>query len=113
MNLSPRQRLWLILVGSVLALIVLGMALQAINSLRWQLSLLMGGGLADLLLVVLALALGVAVVPLLMPWISALRRRQPAKIPAAESPIAPGDRHEAAERQLQAMTDQASAVHSS
>ena len=102
-NLSPRQRLWLILVGSVLALIVLGMALQAINSLRWQLSLLMGGGLADLLLVVLALALGVAVVPLLMPWISALRRRQPAKIPAAESPIAPGDRHEAAERQLQAI----------
>jgi small GTP-binding protein len=103
LNLSPRQRLWLVLLGSVLVLIVVGMALQALNSLRWQLSLLVGPGLGDLLLLLLAVGLVVGLAPLVWPWIQAWRRRSPSTAPTSAAVAAPGNRHEDAERQLQAI----------
>ena len=63
----------------MLVLIVVGMALQALNSLRWQLSLLVGPGLGDLLLLLLAVGLVVGLAPLVWPWIQAWRRRSPSR----------------------------------
>ncbi|MFM8525872.1 MAG: YcjF family protein [Cyanobacteriota bacterium] len=104
MIVSPRQRLWLILLGSVLTLIVVGLVLQAVNSLRWQLSLLVGSALADLLLLLLVGALLVGVAPLLMAWIQAWRRRPVARDSRPGAPAeVPANRHDAAERQLQAI----------
>ncbi len=103
MTITPRQRLWILLLGSVLVLIVLGMAMQAINSLRWNLSLMVGPGLADLLLLLIAAAGVVLVAPMLLPWIQALRRPPPSPGSADPAPPLVCTRHEAAERQLQAI----------
>lgn len=102
MKLSPRQRLSLGLLGSVLGLFVVGLVIQSINSIRWQLILLVGSGLADLLLLLIALGLVLGGVPLLMPWIQALRRRS-SPAPADQPPTLTGSRHDAAARQLQAI----------
>lgn len=103
MTFTPRQRLWLVLLGAVLALIVIGMAMQAVNTLRWNLSLMVGPGLADLLLLLLSVAAVLLAGPWLLPWLQALRRRPPSPGSVEQAMPVVGNRHEAAERQLQAI----------
>lgn len=105
--MSPRSRLWLLTGALLLAVLVLGVVLQSINSLIWQLSywlpawlvgpvvlLLFGGGLA-------------LVLQLAWPWLRALRTDRLAgqgrRRPGAERLVPPGNRQEAAEQQLAAI----------
>ena len=64
-----RNRLWLLLAGLLAVLVVVGMVLQAINQLMWQLSAVLPYGLVGPVMALLALVLGLVVLQVLWPWL--------------------------------------------
>ena len=68
-----RTRLWLILGGLLVVVVVLSIVMQAINSLIWQLSYWLPGWLVGPILLLLVGALVLALLPLVEPWIRGKR----------------------------------------
>ncbi|MFO7630147.1 MAG: GTP-binding protein [Prochlorococcaceae cyanobacterium] len=102
--MRPRTRLWLLAGGLLLALLVLGMLLQSINSLIWQLSYWLPAWLVGPLLLLLFVGGGGLLLQLAWPWLLALR--QPTRGAGGRGTPAlpaPGNRQEAAEQQLAAI----------
>ena len=115
-------RLWLLAGAGLLGLIGLGMLLQLVNQLTWQLSAVLPYplvGPALLVLVLIVLAGGVQIGwPLLRPWLEPalpawIRNRLPRRPGPGQAsgpaPAAPAtSRREAASRNLEAMFDEIS-----
>ena len=90
-----RTRLWLILGGLLVVVVVLSVVMQAINSLIWQLSYWLPGWLVGPILLLLVGALVLALLPLVEPLIRSKRaKNQPGQ------PLPPSNRQEAARRNL-------------
>ncbi|RCL53504.1 MAG: DUF697 domain-containing protein [Synechococcus sp. MED-G71] len=97
-----RTRLWLLLGGVLLLIIVLSLVLQAVNSLIWQLSYWLPGWLVGPALLLLLALLAMVIYPLLGPMLRSMRREQA----AAAAPQAPRNRQEAARRNLESIEQQ-------
>ena len=97
-----RTRLWLLLGGLLLLIVVLSLVLQAINSLIWQLSYWLPGWLVGPVLLLLLAALAMVLFPLLAPML----RKDQARSTNKGTPAAPGNRQEAARRNLEAIEAQ-------
>ena len=97
-----RTRLWLLLGGLLLLIVVLSLVLQAINSLIWQLSYWLPGWLVGPVLLLLLAALAMVLFPLLAPML----RKDKARSTTKGTPAAPGNRQEAARRNLEAIEAQ-------
>ena len=100
MNL--RQRLWLALALVLAALVVVGVLLQAINNLIWQLSAVLPYGLVAPVLWLLLLAAIMVLGQLLWPWLRMLRGQQVDNGKGAPLP-APSSRRDAARQNLEAI----------
>ena len=104
--MKQRTRLWIALGLLLLALLVLGLVLQAFNQLIWQLSAVLPYGLVGpvaLLLVLAAAALlGQLLWPLLAAWWPG-RRAGAGETSGRPSAPPPANRREAASRQLEAI----------
>ena len=100
MNL--RQRLWLALALVLGALVVVGVLLQAINNLIWQLSAVLPYGLVAPVLWLLLLAAVVGLGQLLWPWLRTLRGQQGDNARGTPPP-APSSRRDAARQNLEAI----------
>lgn len=100
MNL--RKRLWLALALLLAALVLLGLVLQAINQLIWQLSAVLPYGLVAPVLWLLLLAAALVLGQLLWPWLRALRTGQRTTGPSTAA-TAPSNRREAARQNLEAI----------
>ncbi|MBM5802747.1 MAG: DUF697 domain-containing protein [Cyanobacteria bacterium K_DeepCast_35m_m2_155] len=105
-----RNRLWLLLAGLLAALVVVGMVLQAINQLMWQLSAVLPYGLVGPVMALLALVLVLVVLQVLWPWLRpwlVARGVWPgsARPGSAESSTAaaPANRRDAARQNLEAI----------
>ena len=96
-----RTRLWLILGGLLVVVVVLSIVMQAINSLIWQLSYWLPGWLVGPILLLLVGALVLALLPLVEPWIRGKRGQAKAGQPAP-----PSSRQEAARRNLDSIDQQ-------
>ncbi|MFM7268741.1 MAG: YcjF family protein [Cyanobium sp.] len=96
------RRLWLWILLALAALLVVGMVLQALNLLMWQLSAWIPAWLVGPLLLLLLAALGLAAAQLGWPWLQALRRKGGPRQQALPAQ-APSSRREAAERNLEAI----------
>jgi small GTP-binding protein len=111
--LSPRTRLWLVAGALLLALLVLGVVLQSINSLIWQLSYWLPPWLVGPVVLLLFGAALALLAQLGWPWLKAWRWGRLGRRPAAgEStpPLPAGNRQAAAERQLAAIEQTLTAV---
>jgi hypothetical protein len=97
----PRFRLWLWIGVALVVLLLVGVVLQGVNQLLWQLSYWLPGWLVGPLLLVVVAAVGLAVVQVGWPWIQALRRdtAQRNRLPAEPA----SNRREAAARNLEAI----------
>lgn len=102
--MSPR-RLWLWIGLGLALLLLLGLVLQAVNQLIWNLSYWLPGWLVGPLLLLLLACCGLAVVQLGLPWLRATGRRRQGGSPATTTaPAQPaGSRREAAQRNLVAI----------
>ena len=98
--LGPRLWLWLGLAFAGLALV--GVVLQALNQLLWQLSYWLPGWLLTPLLLLLVGAVGLAAVQVGWPWWQAWRSGSRSGSGGA-SPLPPANRREAARRNLEAI----------
>ena len=97
----PRLRLWLWIAIALVALLVVGVVLQGINQLLWQLSYWLPEWLVGPLLLVVVVAIGLAVAQLGWPWIQAMVRSRGRK---ERPPLEPASsRREAAARNLEAI----------
>ena len=96
---SPRP--WLLVVGLLLAIVILSVVLQAVNSLLWQLSYWLPGWLVGPTLLLLLAAVVLTCYPLLQPWFSAKGSRK-----QAQRPKAAGTRSAAAKQNLEAIDQQ-------
>ena len=96
-----RTRLWLILGGLLVVVVVLSIVMQAINSLIWQLSYWLPGWLVGPILLLLVGALVLALLPLVEPLIRGKRGQVKAGQPAP-----PSNRQEAARRNLDSIDQQ-------
>ena len=96
-----RTRLWLILGGLLVVVVVLSIVMQAINSLIWQLSYWLPGWLVGPILLLLVGALVLALLPLVEPWIRGKRGQAKTGQPAP-----PSSRQEAARRNLDSIDQQ-------
>lgn len=67
--MNTRKRLWMAVALALAALVVVGMVLQAINQLVWQLSAVLPYGFVAPVLWLLLLALGALLLQLAWPWI--------------------------------------------
>jgi GTPase SAR1 family protein len=99
-------RLWLLIAGLLLGIIVFSMVLQAISSVLWQLSYWLPSWLVAPTLLLLVGALGLALYPLLLPWLKGRGQGRGTKL----SPQAPGNRQEAARQNLAAIDQQLSGI---
>ena len=99
-------RLWLLIAGLLLGIIVFSMVLQAISSVLWQLSYWLPSWLVAPTLLLLVGALGLALYPLLLPWLKGRGQGPGPKL----SPQAPGNRQEAARQNLAATYQQLSGI---
>jgi|694.fasta_scaffold04144_6 small GTP-binding protein len=97
----PRFRLWLWIGVALVVLLLVGVVLQGVNQLLWQLSYWLPSWLVGPLLLVVVAAVGLAVVQVGWPWIQALRRdtAQRKRLPAEPA----SNRREAAARNLEAI----------
>ena len=96
-----RTRLWLILGGLLVVVVVLSIVMQAINSLIWQLSYWLPGWLVGPILLLLVGALVLALLPLVEPLIRGKRgQTKPGQ------PTPPSNRQEAARRNLDSIDQQ-------
>lgn len=98
MKLPPRLWLWLSLL--LAAALVVGLLLQALNQLLWQLSYWLPPALVGPLLLLALLAVALAAVQLGGPW---LRARRGGRARSAAPPPLAGSRREAARRQLESI----------
>lgn len=105
--MKQRTRLWIAAGLLLLGLLVVGVVLQAINQLVWQLSAVLPYGLVGPVVAVLLLALALLLAQLAWPWLRGLGRggaRGPGQAAGARPPAEPpGNRREAAARQLEAI----------
>ncbi len=96
------RRVWIWIGLALAALLLVGVVMQALNQLIWQLSYWLPGWLIGPLLLLLLAVLVLGLGPLLWPWLQALvrpgRRQRVASAPAPSR-----NRREAAERQLSSM----------
>ena len=99
-----RTRLWLLLGGVLLLIVVLSLVLQAVNSLIWQLSYWLPGWLVGPALLMVLAVLAMLIYPLLGPMLRSLRRGEQ----TTPSPEAPSSRQEAAKRNLESIEQQLS-----
>jgi small GTP-binding protein len=97
------RRLWLWIGVGLLALVLAGMVLQAVNLFLWQLSYWLPGWLVGPLVLVVLLLLLLAVAQVGWPWFQALRRQRTDQAAKARQLERPGSRREAAERNLAAI----------
>ncbi len=97
------SRLWLISLAALAALLLLGLLLQLLNQLVWQLSAVLPYGLVAPVLLLLFSLLTAGLAQLLWPWIQSWwnRRQQQRRGPAAQPQI--HTRREAAARNLEAI----------
>jgi small GTP-binding protein len=106
---NHRTRLWIAAGVLLLALLVVGLVLQAFNQLIWQLSGVLPYGLVGPVALLLVLAVAALLVQLAWPWLRLLRadgaRRGDRKRggAGAPSPEAPASSREAAARNLEAI----------
>jgi GTPase SAR1 family protein len=70
----PRLRPWLWIAIALVVLLLVGVVLQGVNQLLWQLSYWLPEWLVGPLLLVVVVAVGLAVAQLGWPWLRALRR---------------------------------------
>ncbi len=101
MKLPPRLWIWILL--GLLALLALGMVLQAIQQLQWTLSSWLPYWLVGPLMLAVLAALLVAFAQVAWPWVRTLRRRGPKAAGASPAATVPSSRREAAQRQLGAI----------
>ena len=101
MKLPPRLWIWILL--GLLALLALGMVLQAIQQLQWTLSSWLPYWLVGPLMLAVLAALLVAFAQVAWPWVRTLRRRGPKADGASPAAAVPSSRREAAQRQLGAI----------
>ena len=99
-----RTRLWLLLGGVLLLIVVLSLVLQAINSLIWQLSYWLPGWLVGPALLMVLAVMAMLIYPLLGPMLRSLRRGEQ----TTPTPQAPSSRQEAAKRNLESIEQQLS-----
>jgi small GTP-binding protein len=99
--LGPRLWLWLGLAFVALALV--GVVLQALNQLLWQLSYWLPGWLLTPLLLLLLAGVGLAAVQVGWPWWQAWRRGARGGGNGGPGPSPPANRREAARRNLEAI----------
>ncbi len=99
-----RTRLWLLLGGILLLIVVLSLVLQAINSLIWQLSYWLPGWLVGPALLMVLAVMAMVIYPLLGPMLRSLRRGEQ----TTPTPQAPSSRQEAAKRNLESIEQQLS-----
>jgi GTPase SAR1 family protein len=100
------RRLWLWIGLALLALVLAGVVLQAVNQLLWQLSYWLPGWLVGPLLLVVLAAVALALAQLGLPWLQGQRRSgsKPGQRGAAGPDLKPpASRREAAERNLAAI----------
>ncbi|MFM9047797.1 MAG: YcjF family protein [Cyanobium sp.] len=97
----PRLRLWLWIAMALVVLLLVGLVLQGVNQLLWQLSYWLPGWLVGPLLLLVVGAVVLALGQLGWPWIQALLRGEghPKRLPAEQA----RNRREAAARNLQAI----------
>ena len=97
----PRFRLWLWVAMALVVLLLVGVVLQGLNQLLWQLSYWLPGWLVGPLLLVVVAAVVLALAQLGWPWFQALRRgkTQRNRLPAEPA----SNRREAAARNLEAI----------
>ncbi|MFZ9270033.1 MAG: YcjF family protein [Prochlorococcaceae cyanobacterium] len=108
--MNMRNRLWLLLAGLLAALVVVGMVLQAINQLMWQLSAVLPYGLVGPVMALLALVIVLVVLQVLWPWLRpwlVARGLWPGTArggsAARTSASAPANRRDAARQNLEAI----------
>ena len=95
--MNNRKRLWLALGLLLAALLVVGLVMQTINQLVWQLSAVLPYGLVGPVICLVLLAVAALVLQLAWPWI---RRRPQTQAPQLEPPT---NRREAARQNLKAI----------
>ena len=97
----PRLRLWLWIAIALVVLLLVGVVLQGLNQLLWQLSYWLPGWLVAPLLVVVVALVVLALVQLGWPWIQAIGRSGRGQAP--QPPAQASNRREAAARNLEAI----------
>ena len=98
----PRLRLWLWIAIALVVLLLVGVVLQGLNQLLWQLSYWLPGWLVGPLLLVVVAAIVLALVQLGWPWLQAMGRQGQGGRPS-HPPQQASNRREAAARNLQAI----------
>jgi small GTP-binding protein len=97
----PRLRLWLWMAIALVVLLLVGVVLQGLNQLLWQLSYWLPEWLVGPLLVLTVAGIALALGQLGWPWIQALTRSRSARTREAAPPAS--NRREAAARNLEAI----------
>lgn len=99
----PRPRLWLWILLALAVLLVVGLVLQAVNQLLWQLSYWLPGWILGPLLLLVIAAVAVAIVQVGWPWWRSLGRSKRSGSEGRPAIQPSTSRREAAERQLDAV----------
>ncbi|MBM5815466.1 MAG: DUF697 domain-containing protein [Cyanobacteria bacterium K_Offshore_surface_m2_239] len=99
--MMPRLRLWLWIAVALLVLLVVGLVLQGVNQLLWQVSYWLPEWLVGPLLLVVVAAVGLAVAQLGWPWLQSWQRSRRQR--AMPPPVEASSRREAAARHLEAI----------
>ncbi|MFM7732683.1 MAG: YcjF family protein [Cyanobium sp.] len=102
-RLPTGPRLWLWIGVGFAALALVGVVLQAVNQLLWQLSYWLPPWLLGPLLLLLLAALALAAFQLGWPWFQAWRRGERRLGSGTTPAVAPANRREAAQRNLEAI----------
>ena len=97
------QRLWIWILLGLLALVVLGMVLQAVQQLQWTLSTWLPYWMVGPLMLIVLVALLLALAQVGWPWLQRLRRPRPSGAGKGITASVPSSRREAAQRNLGAI----------
>jgi uncharacterized protein len=101
---NTRKRLWLLLALGLAALLLVGVVLQAINQLVWQLSAVLPYGFVGPVVGLLLLAAALVLLQLGWPWLQTLlQRRRAGSGSSSAPPAAPSSRRDAAQQNLAAI----------
>ena len=97
------QRLWIWILLGLLALVALGMVLQAVQQLQWTLSTWLPYWMVGPLMLIVLVALLLALAQVGWPWLQKWRRPGPAGAGKGVPAAVPSSRREAAQRNLGAI----------